>query len=171
MLLRVLIGAALLLFGRRLLWLLVGVIGFTFGYEYGAQTYAGASDTMLLSVALAAGLVGAVLAYFVQALMIAVAGFLVGARLAVVLFNVVHPIPDQNVWLLAFLAGGIIGAALLVAVFDSALLFLSSLFGASLIVETIELPPYQKLILFLVLLAVGLVVQSNLPRPRPVRRQ
>jgi hypothetical protein len=153
------------------LWLLVGVIGFTFGYEYGAQTYAGASDTMLLSVALAAGLVGGVLAYFVQALMIAVAGFLVGARLAVVLFNVVHPIPDQNFWLLAFLAGGIIGAALLVAVFDSALLFLSSLFGASLIVETIELPPYQKLILFLVLLAVGLVVQSNLPRPRPVRRQ
>jgi len=171
MLPRVLAGAALLLLGRRLFWLLVGVIGFIFGYEYGAQIYTGASDTLLLSVALATGLVGGVLAYFVQALMIAVAGFLVGARLAVILFNAVHPIPNQDFWLLAFLAGGVIGAALLVAVFDSALLFLSSLFGASLIVETIELPPYQKLIAFLVLLAVGLVVQSNLPRPRPVRRR
>lgn len=170
MLPRVLAGAALLLFGRRLFWLLVGVIGFTLGYEYGAQMYAGASDTMILSVALAAGLVGGILAYFVQALMIAVTGFLVGARLGVVLFNALHPIPNRDFWLLAFLAGGIIGAALLVSVFDAALLFLSSLFGASLIVETVELPPYQKLALFFVLLAVGLGVQSNLPRPRPVRR-
>ena len=171
MLPRVLAGAALLLLGRRLFWLLVGVIGFTFGYEYGAHIYAGASETMLLGVGLATGIVGAVLAYFVQALMLAVAGFMVGAQLAVILFNAVHPTPNQDFWLLAFLAGGIIGAALLVAVFDSALLFLSSLFGANLIVQTIELPPFQKLILFLVLLAVGLVVQSNLPRPRPVRRQ
>jgi hypothetical protein len=44
------------------------------------------------------------------------------------------------------------------------------LFGASLIVETIDLPPYQKLTVFLVLLVVGIVVQSNLPQPRPRRR-
>ena len=170
MLPRMLAGVALLLLGRRLFWLLVGVLGFTFGYQYGAQIYTGASETMLLTVALAAGAVGAVLAYFVQALMVAVAGFMVGAQLAVVLFNAVHPIPNREFWLMAFLAGGVIGAALLVAVFDSALLFLSSLFGASLIVETVDVAPYQKLALFLVLLLVGIVVQSNLPRARPVRR-
>lgn len=170
MLPRVLVGAALLLFGRRLFWLLVGVVGFTFGYQYGAQVYQGASEATLLAVALLAGVAGAVLAYFVQQLMVAVAGFMVGARLAVSVFNAVHPIPNHEFWLLAFLAGGIIGAALLVAVFDAALLVLSSLFGASLIVEAIELPPYQKLVLFVILLAVGLTVQSNLPRPRPARR-
>lgn len=167
---QVLVGAVLLLLGRRLFWLLVGVLGFIFGYEHGAEIYAGASEAVRLTVALAAGVISAALAYFVQALMVAVAGFMVGARLAVVLFNAVHPIPSQEFWLIAFLAGGVIGAALLVAVFDSALLLLSSLFGASLIVETITLPPYQKLGLFAVLLLVGLVAQSNLPRPRPVRR-
>jgi hypothetical protein len=170
MLPRVLVGAALLLLGRRLFWLLVGVVGFTFGYEYGAQVYQGASETLLFTVALAAGVVGAVLAYFVQRLMVAVAGFMVGARLAVMLGNTIHPIPSQEFWALTFLAGGIIGAALLVAVFDSALLFLSALFGASLIIETIDLPPYQKLALFLLLLVVGITVQANLQRPRPVRR-
>lgn len=171
MLPRVLAGAALLLLGRRLFWLLVGVIGFTFGYQYGAQLYHGASEVTLVAFAVLTGVVGAVLAYFVQQLMVAVAGFMVGAQLAVIVFNALHPIPSRDFWLLTFFAGGIIGAALLVAIFESALLVLSSLFGASLIVETIELPPYQKLGLFLVLLAVGLVVQSNLPRPKPVRRQ
>jgi len=170
MLPRALVGAALLLCGRRLFWLLVGCIGFTFGYEYGALIYAGGSDVMLFALAALAGVIGAVLAYFVQALMIAVAGFMVGARLGVILFNAIHPIPNRDFWVLAFLAGGVIGAALLVSVFDTALLVLSSLFGASLIVETIDLPPYQKLVVFLVLLVVGVVVQSNLPRPRPTRR-
>jgi len=171
MLPRMLVGVALLLLGRRLFWLLVGVVGFTFGYQYGAQIYTGASETVLFSVALAAGVVGAVLAYFFQALMIAVAGFMVGAQLAVVLFNALHPIPNRDFWLMAFLAGGVIGAALLVAVFDAALLLLSSLFGASLIVESVDVAPYQKLVLFLVLLLVGIVVQSNLPRVRPARRR
>jgi hypothetical protein len=167
---RALVGAALLLFGRRLFWLFVGCIGFTLGYEYGALLYAGASDVRLIAFALLTGVVGAALAYFVQALMVAVAGFVVGARLAVILFDTIHPIPSRDFWVLAFLAGGIIGSALLVSVFDSALLVLSSLFGASLIVQTVELPPYQKLLVFLVLLVVGAVVQSNLPRPRPTRR-
>jgi hypothetical protein len=165
-----LVGAALLLYGRRLFWLLVGVLGFIFGYQYGAAIYTGGSEAMLFTIALAAGAAGAVLAYFVQALMIAIAGFMVGAQLAVALFNAIHPIPNREFWLMAFFAGGIIGAALLVAVFDSALLLLSSLFGASLIVESIDLPPYQKLALFLGLLLVGLVVQTNLPRRRVVRR-
>jgi hypothetical protein len=170
MLPRMFVGTALLLLGCRLFWLLVGVVGFTFGYQYGGQIYTGASETTLLTVALAAGVVGAVLAYYVQALMVAVAGFMVGAQLAVVLFNALHPIPNREFWLLAFLAGGIVGAALLVAVFDSALRLLSSLFGASLIVETIDVAPYQKLVVFGVLLLVGIVVQTNLPRARPVRR-
>ncbi|HVO28063.1 MAG TPA: DUF4203 domain-containing protein [Candidatus Margulisiibacteriota bacterium] len=165
-----LVGVTLLLLGRRLFWLLVGVVGFTFGYEYGAQIWAGASEAMRFPIALVAGIAGAVLAYFFQALMVAVAGFLAGAQLAVVLFNALHPIPDHDFWLLSFLAGGVIGAALLVAVFDSAVLLLSSLFGASLVVQSVNAAPYQKLVLFAVLLLVGIVVQSNLPRARPVRR-
>jgi len=170
MLPRVLVGAALLLLGRRLFWLLVGVMGFSFGHEYGAQLYTGASEAVLFVIALVAGVVGAVLAYFVQALMVGIAGFMVGAQLAVTLLNSLHLIPSRDLWLVAFLAGGIIGAALLVAVFDTALVLLSALFGASLIVDPIDLPPYQKLIVFLVLFFIGAIVQSNLPRPRPKLR-
>ncbi len=168
---RILAGAAILLLGRRLFWLFVGVVGFVFGFDFAAHTFQQAPYELHLVLALLAGILGAVLAYFLQQVMVGVAGFVVGAQLAVLLFNAINPITSRDLWTITFIAGGIIGAALLLAVFDSALILLSSLLGASFIVEAIELRPYAKLGVFLALLLVGVVAQTNMPRPRPRRRR
>lgn len=163
-------GVAVLLFGRRLFWLFVGVVGFVFGSDLAAQVYAHAPPVVVFVIALAAGIVGAVLAYFLQNLMVAVAGFVVGSQLGVVLFNAVQPMGSHTHWVVAFLVGGIIGAALLVALFDSALILLSSVFGASLVIGGLDVRPYARVIVFLLLSVFGILVQANWA-PRPPRRR
>jgi hypothetical protein len=162
-----LIGTVVLFLGRRLFWLFVGLTGFLLGVEIATFSSPDSSSPTVLALAIAAGLTGAVLAYFFQATMIAVVGFVVGARLAVVVFNFIDPIGSRDMWALSFLVGGVIGAALLVALFDSVLVLLSSVLGASLIVQTVDARPYVKLGVFLALVVVGMGVQSNLPAPRP----
>ncbi len=63
------------------------------------------------------------------------------------------------VWL-PFLIGGIIGAILVVFLFDVALIGLSALAGAALIVQTLDLDPLIGLALFVVLCIVGIGIQA-----------
>lgn len=70
---------------------------------------------------------------------------------------------------MTFLIGGIVGALLLVLLFDWALIFLSAIIGAYLIGGLITLPPTGAAILFVVLVVVGVMVQANgLRRSRTV---
>jgi hypothetical protein len=74
----------------------------------------------------------------------------------------------------AFLVGGIIGAFLILAVFDWALIILSALTGASAIAENVSLDRPASALLFVALLVLGIVVQARqLPRetPAPGQRQ
>ena len=111
-----------------------------------------------MSVALVLGLIGALLAIFLQKIAIAVFGFLGGGKLAGAIaaaFFVEHAHYSG----ITFVIGGIIGAILLLTLFDWALIVLSSLVGAHLIQHTIVLPPSGSTILFIGLAAVGILVQ------------
>ena len=66
-----------------------------------------------------------------------------------------------------FLVGGIIGAILLLAMFDWTLIILSAVVGAYLIQHTIVLPQTGATILFVGLAALGIVVQAAAFRGRP----
>src|SRR2546423_6852692 len=81
--LSVLIGASVLFFGRRLFWLCVAAVGFAAGVEFAPHLMHEPSPVLLLSVAVVLGLIGALLALFLQKIAIAVAGFLAGGKLAV----------------------------------------------------------------------------------------
>ena len=59
-----------------------------------------------------------------------------------------------------FLAGGVIGAILLLLLFDWALIVVSSLIGAHLIQSAIVLPPSGSTILFIGLAIIGIMVQA-----------
>jgi hypothetical protein len=76
-LLVLLAGIALLLAGRRLFWLFVGVVGFFAGLRFALQVLGPRADLRWI-VALAAGLLGIVLAIALQRLAVALAGFFVG---------------------------------------------------------------------------------------------
>ncbi len=70
-------GGLLLIFGRRLFWLFVGVVGFVVAYRL-AGAYLG-SEGAGWAVAIAAGVLGGVAAVLVQKLVVTVAGFAAGA--------------------------------------------------------------------------------------------
>jgi hypothetical protein len=62
------------------------------------------------------------------------------------------------VWL-SFLIGGIIGAALVAALFDWALVILSTLLGASLLVDVLPVSGWVSALLFAVLSLIGFGLQ------------
>jgi Domain of unknown function (DUF4203) len=166
-----LVGVAILLLGRKLFWLFVAAMGFVFGAQIAAQvTHQPASSPVVLLVAIGLGIVGAVLAILLQKIAIGVAGFIAGGRIAVGLSAAffAHPPGDEII----FVIGGILSAILFLALFDWALIFFSSVEGAHLIASAIVLPQTGRVISFIVLVVIGIFVQSSMlsPARRSARR-
>jgi hypothetical protein len=157
------IGGALLVFGRRLFWLLVGLLGFLTGFYFASQALSSDLGWLVLIVALVAGVAGALLAVFLQGLAIGVAGFLGGGIIAFNLLKFLGMGQVDFAWI-AFLIGGILGVILIGLVFDWALILLSSLVGAFLIVNALEAGSLLGTILFFVLLLAGIVIQASTRR-------
>jgi hypothetical protein len=180
------VGLLLLLLGRRLFWLFVGAAGFVIGVEAAPYILPHQGELFTLIVALVLGLVGALLAIFVQKLAVAIGGFVGGGYLAAVLcaplmggVGMTYP----GSWL-CFLIGGILGAILMMVFFNWALIILSSLQGAHLIVRALpgegssvihglrksHFPVlyHQFPILVIVLAIVGIVIQASTYRRRAV---
>jgi hypothetical protein len=164
--LSVLIGAVILFFGRRLFWLCVAAVGFAAGVEIAPHLVHEPSAILSLSVAIVFGFIGALLAMFLQKVAIAVAGFLAGGKLALALVTAFF-VHGSNYPGVTFIIGGIIGAILLLSLFDWTLIVLSAVVGAYLIQHTIVLPQTGATILFVGLAALGIVVQAAAFRGRP----
>jgi hypothetical protein len=156
----VLIGIAILFFGRKLFWLCVAAVGFAVGVEI-APLLVNEASLLALVIALVFGVLGALLAIFLQKVAIAVLGFLAGGKLATTIAAAffVHYAQYSTI---IFVIGGIIGAILLLAVFAWALIVVSSFIGAYLIVfqDAIVLPPTGSTLVFIGLAIVGIFVQA-----------
>jgi hypothetical protein len=152
----VLLGIALLVAGRKLYWLFVGVIGFVVGITLAEQIITGVSDLVLIAIALAAGAIGGVLAFALQRLALAVAGFLAGGYILMTLLNVLGL--NQAAWL-PFLIGGIIGAVLVAMLLDPALIVLSALLGANVLVDMLSVERWMGMVLLAALTAIGITIQ------------
>lgn len=155
----VVIGIAILFFGRRLFWLSVGAVGFAVGVQIAPLLVNEASSVLALVIALVFGVLGALLALFVQKVAITVLGFLAGGKLATAIAAsfFVHYAQHSTI---IFVIGGIIGAILLLAVFGWALIVVSSFIGAYLIQSAIVLPPTGSTLVFIGLAIVGIFVQA-----------
>ncbi|PYI41473.1 MAG: hypothetical protein DMF12_10220 [Verrucomicrobia bacterium] len=154
-----LIGIVILLFGRKLFWLCVAAVGFVAGVELAPHLVNEPSALLQLTVAIVLGLIGALLALFLQKVAIAVFGFLAGGKLAGAIATAffVHYVQYSTV---IFVVGGVVGAILLLTLFDWALIVVSSLIGAHLIQSAIVLPPSGSTIVFIGVAIVGIVVQA-----------
>jgi len=156
-----LIGVVILLFGRKLFWLCVAAVGFAAGVEIAPHLVHEPSPLLALTVAIILGIIGALLALFLQKIAIAVLGFLAGGKLAgaIAAAFLIHYGEHSTI---VFLAGGIIGAILLLFLFDWALIVVSSLIGSHLIVYqgAIVLPQSGSLIVFIGLAVIGMLVQA-----------
>src|SRR5262249_36690655 len=143
---RLLVGAAILLLGRKLFWLFVAAIGFAFGAEIAPRIIHQPAPLITLIIAVALGLLGALLAILIQQFAIAVSGFLSGGWFAtgIYAFLAGHV---RNVELV-FIVGGILGAILFLALFDWALILFSSIAGARFIAMSIVLSQTVRPIVF-----------------------
>jgi len=155
----VLIGIAILFFGRKLFWLTVAAVGFAVGVEIAPLLVNEPSSLLALLIALVLGILGALLALFLQKVAIAVLGFFAGGKLATAIAAAffVHYAQYSTI---IFVIGGIIGAILLLAVFGWALIVVSSFIGAYLIQSAIVLPPTGSTLVFIGLAIVGIFVQA-----------
>jgi hypothetical protein len=166
-------GALLLFFGRRLFWLFVAVVGFMAGWYFAASlwhNHSSAESQMLL--ALVGGLIGLVLALVVQKLAVAIAGFFVGFQVVASLLGW-HPAALHATQLLVLVAAGVVAAILALMLFDFALILLSAVAGAGLIVDNVHLhlSADARLLALVLLAVVGAAVQAHLLRRYPMRRR
>src|SRR5438270_2181355 len=154
-----LIGVVILFFGRKLFWLCVAAIGFAAGVELVPRLVQEPSVLLSLTIALLLGIIGALLALFLQKIAIAVLGFLAGGKLAgaIAAAFFVHYAQHSTI---IFVIGGVIGAILLLVLFDWALIVVSAFIGAHLIQSAIVLPASGSTIVFIALTIIGVVIQA-----------
>jgi len=155
------IGVLLLLFGRKLFWLFVGVVGFLSGVQIASQLFSADSRIEVLAIALALGVLGAILTIFVQHLVVILAGFLAGGHLVISVLTLYDWNGEHYVWWFALL-GGILGGILALMLLDWALIIFSSLIGASLVSQALSLDQAWTVLFSIVLAGAGILIQSRL---------
>lgn len=131
-------GVVLVFFGQRVFWLVVAVTGALVALNFATRWLGLEAAPAGLVVALAAGLVGALLAVLVQKAAIALGGFLLGFGAGFVGASALGAHVDALASLEAQLAVavvvGVLGAVLAGRVFTLALVLVSALLGAWLLV-------------------------------------
>jgi hypothetical protein len=169
----IIVGLVLLVCGRRLYWLFVAGIGFLTGLALAPDLLPGRPEWLILLAALVAAIVGAVVALVAQRLTIGLIGFVAGGGIGLLFLRGLGIGGEASGWI-AYLIAGIIGLVLMLALFEWALILLSSLAGANLIVAGVvaryPLPQTVALVLLIGLVLIGVVVQARRPGEPPVRR-
>jgi hypothetical protein len=153
-------GIALLVAGRRLFWLAVGLLGFIAGYQAMERWGSGLPHSAAFVVAIAVGVIGMILAVVVQRVAVALAGFLLGVVLATFL------LPLTGLALgpwhgLVVAAAGLLMAFVALGIFSLALVVLTAGAGAAMLAEAIAAPPPWGVPLLVVLWVIGVVVQRR----------
>ena len=154
---QVIMGAVMLLFGRKLFWLLVGMAGFLAGSRLGALIFAGQPQWLVFLLAAVIGLIGIVVAIFFERVAFAAAGFFTGAYLTATTAAAIGILPES----VALLVGGVLGAILAAMVMDWAIVWLSCLAGAGAVVSAIGASPGLQLGLWIALSMVGFFFQAR----------
>jgi hypothetical protein len=170
-LINLVLGAALLLAGRKLFWLFIGIVGFITGVQLAARFWDGPEWTAIV-IGIVVGLLFALLAVFIEALAIGIAGFMVGGFVLTTFTNSLGFTDGLLFWLF-FAIGGMIGLLLVMFLFDWALIVLSSLAGASLVVQALFAEGGPGGLAFIGLFLLGLLIQGMVllrEETPPVRR-
>jgi hypothetical protein len=157
--LMIVLGLIMLIFGRKLFWLFVAIVGFLVGMEFIDLLLTNQSIWIKLLGGLGAGLLGALLAIFVQRAAFILAGFFAGAYFGLLLAN---PLGAAGASLILAVASGAIGAIVAALLMDWAIIVLSCLVGAGAVVSRLGLRDLNTAIVFLVLVIIGILVQAKL---------
>ena len=156
------LGGALLVAGRKLFWLFVGAAGFVTGMQL-ATRFSQSSEGLAIIIGLVIGLIFALLAIVLQRIAISIAGFLAGGYILTVLAGMLGMDAGALAWIV-YVIGGIIGVILVSLLFDWALITLSCLAGASLVVQGLFPQNATGGLIFIILFIIGIVIQGSVLR-------
>lgn len=154
------LGAILLVAGRRLFWLLVGTIGFVIGVMLAARFFHGTELTMIIA-GLVLGVIFALLAIFLESLAIGIAGFLGGGYVLLSIAGMLSLDHGGLTSWVIFAVGGVIGVILVAMLFKWALITISSLAGASMVITAFGMTAATAGLVFLGLVIAGVLIQGT----------
>ena len=156
----ILLGIVLLMMGSKLFWLFVAGVGFLSGIEYAPLFLPGKPEYLFIIIALVLGMIGLILAFVIQKVGIGISGFAGGGYIALTILNAFGYGQGWIPWAV-FFVGGIVGAILMLKLFNWALIVLSSIIGSFLIVKSMELSLEVMQLLFLGLCVIGIAAQAS----------
>ena len=154
-------GVILLYLSWRLFWLIVACIGFAVAYTYAGRFIGSQPEYIIIAVAVFFGVIGGFFAVFFQRIAIGVSGFAAGGYISLYFFQTSGFLSDQLIWF-ACIAGGIAGTVLMIIVFDWALIVLSSMSGASMIIQAVNIDSSLYLPAYIGLITIGCAVQAKI---------
>jgi len=154
-------GGLLLLFGRKLFWLFVAIVGFLVGMTFIPELLPEQPDQVVFAISLIAGLLGALLSVLLQKFAVGIAGFVAGAYVAYYFINTISINIGDYQWL-AILAGALIGAVMAGSMMDWALILVTSASGAVAITQNLPLGMPISAIVLAGLFLLGVIAQGQM---------
>jgi len=158
------LGGLILFTGRRLFWLFVMIAGFFFGAEVAGELLIDYPRWLVWVSAVLAGLLGALLAVVLQRVAFILAGIYGGGYLAILLVQSLGWSFSETA---VSIAGGILGALFAAVAMDWAIIVLSTLAGAGIIIGALGLHSAMGLLAGGALAALGVIVQAAQLRHLP----
>ncbi len=155
----IILGVILLVFGRKLFWLFISIVGFLFGMGFAGLVFPDQPQWIQVLFALGAGFFGALLAVLAQRVAFVLAGFYGGFHLALILSQ---SFASGRNSIVLFAVVGVIGAVFATLIMDWVIIVLSCLLGAGTIVEASGLGQEMRVIVFLLLVITGAFIQIRL---------
>lgn len=145
--------------GRRFFWLSLACIGFLAAFRVTLQSGGSGPAWIAWAVPVCVGLLGALVALVFQKVAVILIGFMTGEMLTMDLVFLLGMESGRFAWVL-LLAGGLAGAIAVLVLFDWALIVMSSLIGASVIITVSGLGRPGGDILFAGLAILGVTFQG-----------
>lgn len=149
-------GVVLVLAGRKLYWFVFWSAGFWVGYFVSSTFLDVENKVLLIIISILTGCLTGYLVRFIHKLFVFLFGF-VACGLLLPALNIGH---IEYVSFTNLIVSGIAGL-LTLALFDFALIIISSLTGTFFILEVIHLPDIQERVIGVVIFLIGLGAQSS----------
>jgi len=155
-------GTGLVLFGKRLFWIMICFAGFVFGLKTAQNIFDKQPlwFSIVIAVICAAAIVGII--RFLKNIAFGVGGFILGAYLVNAILQMLNLEFGTLQWVFIII-GGAVGAALMLTLFNWALIILSTTAGAMLITQTLPDDLSGAKIIFFGLVLLGLTAQTRKP--------
>jgi hypothetical protein len=160
----ILLGAGLIFWGKKLFWILLGAAGFLLGFTQSQSIIQDQPIWFYLVVAAVCAALVVAAIKLLKNIAFGLGGFVAGAYVANGVLNMLKLELGTLTWVVIIVCG-VVGAILMLTLFEWALIILSSTAGAMLVTQSLpkDLPGIQ--ILFFGLILLGFIVQVKKSRP------